>query len=206
MLRFFLISLFLLQFSCVTKHLSSTHIAIIRGESLNFRTESDEPAPYESKVAFECLEMETKPVIKFYSRNRSLELFKAGQVDVVVSGQASIFPKELLSYRRVKAGTKAIILYKKTFDKLGEVSEIPNRSKVGVLENSAFATSFVIRAGDIELKVYREISEAIASLKQDKIDCLVIDQIASEHIAPLVPGAKTRILDLAPNAVSWLYR
>ena len=206
MYRLPLVLLFITLLSCVNEQRTSTNIAIIKGESLNYRTESKEPAPYESRVALECLELETKPVMKFYSRNRALELFKAGQLDIVVSGQASVFPDEFSKNRRIKAGTKSVILYKEHSRELAELSDIPNGVKVGVLENSSFALEFVKRAGEIELKVYRLVENAVQALKNDKVDCIVIDQVAVEHISPLLPGIKTRILDLPSKAVVWLYR
>lgn len=206
MIRLLLILLFVTLSSCVNEHKSSTYIAIIRGESLNYRIDTKEPAPYESRIAFECLELETKPVVKFYSRNRALELFKSGQLDVVVSGQAAEFPDEFSKNRRIKAGTRSVILYKEHSRELGELSDLPNGVKVGVLENSVFASDFVKRAGEIELKVYRSVETAVESLKTDKIECLVIDQIAVEHISPLLPGIRTRVLDLPSKALVWLYR
>lgn len=206
MFRLLLTFLFIALVSCSSSQQSSTYIAIIKGESLNHRIDSSEPAPYEGRVAFECLELETKPIVKFYSRNRALEMFKAGQLDVVVSGQASIFPDELTEYRRIKDSSKAVILYKESFDQLGKVSDIPEGVKVGVMENSAFASYFVKRAGDLEVKVYRMIETAVQALKSDKIDCLVIDQLAVEHISTLLPNMKTRTLDLPTKAVVWLYR
>ena len=206
MIRLLLIFIIFALASCSSSPKSSTYIAVIKGEPLNYRVDMGEPAPYESKVAFECLELETKPVVKFYSRERALELFKKGSLDIVVSGQVAVFPEEFESYRRIKQGSKAVILFKDKFRELGELSDIPNGTKVGVLENSVFASDFVKRAGDLQVKVYRSIETAVQSLEKDQIECLVIDQIAVEHISPLLPGIKNRVLDLQSKALVWLYR
>lgn len=206
MLRIIFLTSLFIALSCTNKNMKTTNIAIIRGESLNYRVEEDEPAPYESKVALECLELQTRPQIKFYSRNRALELFQSGQVDIVVSGQASSFPKNLIPYTRIKEGTKAAILYKDKASPLANVFSIPNGTSTGVLENSSFVSSFIMRTGDIKLTVFRNISEAVEALKKDKIDCLVIDQIAIKHISHLVPEVNSRVLDLPSSPVIWLYR
>ena len=207
MFRYFLILVFIiLSSSChTTTYKYSTQIALIKGETMNYRSSDSSPAPYEAKIAIHCIEDEHQPIIKRYSRSRALELFKKGEVEIVVSGHASIFPEEFKDHKRVMDGTRALIIYDPRRHNLDLVDDLTNL-KIGLLKDSAFNKFFVKKAGDLQLEIFDGLDTAIAAFKDKKIDGFIIDQIADRHVYEMLPEISARQIGIPAQPVYWLYR
>ncbi len=202
----FILTITFLFFACNTENYKPVRIAMIKGEALNTRLDLDSPSHYEKKVAVQCLERELKPVLKYYSRSKALELFKNGQIDIVVSGQASDFSEELKPYLRTIDGTKAVLFYNSSKSVLDSVKSMPKGTKVGFLRDSAHAKEFVKRAGELQLTFFNSSVKAAEALNEQRIDCLVVDQIAESHFKYFLKNAEVRSLDLPSEALIWIYR
>ena len=206
MIKYIALTITFLFSACNTQHYKPAYIAMIKGEALNTRLDLDEPSPFEKKIALQCLQRELKPVVNYYSRTRALELFKNGQADIVVSGQASSFSEDFKSSFRIMDSTKALLVYKSSSPVLGKVSELPQGTKVGFVRASAHMKDFVKCAGELQLTIFNSSKKAAAALIEGRIDCLVIDEIAYRHYSPLLPDCKHRSLDLSSEPLIWLYR
>ena len=206
MKKYFALTITFLFLACNTHNYESIRIAMIKGEAMNTRLDLDSPSPYEKKIALQCLERELKPVVNYYSRTRAEELFKNGQVDIVVSGQASDFSEDLKANFRTVDGTKALLFYNSSKSALGTVEKLPKGTKVGFIRASAHAQEFVKRAGELQLTFYNSSKQAAEALNDKRIDCLIIDEIARENLKPLLKSSQSRSLDLGSEPIIWLYR
>ena len=206
MKKYLALAVIILFTACNTQEYKPVKIAMISGETLNTRLDLSDPSPYEKKVAYQSLEKELKPLVNYYSRTRAEELFKSGEVDIVVSGQASVFSPDLKDHFRIVGDSKAVLFYNSANHELCSMPELPKGTKLGFIRSSAHAKEFIKRAGELQLTFFNSSRKAAEALNRQAIDCLIIDEIAVSHFEGLLMNFKMRPLDLPKEPVIWLYR
>jgi len=179
---------------------------MIKGEPMNTRIDLESPSSFEKKIALQCLQRELKPMVNYYSRTRALELFQNGQVDIVVSGQASDFPGSLKANFRTMDGSKAILLFKSSKSNFKTIEGLPKGTKVGFIKSSAHAKEFIKKAGELQLTFFNSSKKAAEALNEGSVDCLVVDKIAQDIFQELLKSSQSRALDLPSEPIIWLYR